>query len=142
MNKKIRVIISWAAVVLCAGIIFFLSHQPSGESQALSDNFSLSLNLPFSSFVIRKTAHFLEFAGLCTLFCNALYQSCDKFRPILSVALTAVYAASDEIHQIFIEGRACRLFDWFVDLSGAVCAAAFIFLIIALFRKINRRGLH
>lgn len=141
MNKKIRVIISWSAVVVCAGIIFYLSHQVATESQALSDRFAFLLRLPFGSFIVRKGAHFLEFAGLCTLICNALYQTFGRLRPIYSVIFTAIYAASDEIHQIFIEGRACRLFDWFVDCGGAVCAVIFICLVSAIFRKINRRSL-
>lgn len=140
MNKKIRIIISWAAVIVCAGIIFYLSHQVATESQALSDHFALPLNLPFGSFIVRKGAHFLEFAGLCTLICNALYHTSGKLRPILSVVFTAIYAASDEIHQIFVEGRACRLFDWFVDCSGAICAVAVICLIAVIFRKMNRRS--
>lgn len=142
MNKTVRIIISWAAVIVCAGIIFYLSHQVADDSQALSDRFAFLLRLPFGSFVVRKGAHFLEFAGLCTLICNALYQTCGKLRPILSVVFTAIYAASDEIHQIFIEGRACRLFDWFVDCSGAICAAAVICLISAIIRKMNRRSLN
>jgi len=141
MNKKLRIILSWAAVIICAGIIFYLSHQVATESQALSDRFAFLPRLPFGSFIVRKSAHFLEFAGLCTLICNALYQNHGKLMPILSVIFTAVYATSDEIHQIFIEGRACRLFDWFVDCSGAICAAAVICLVAAIFRKMNRRSL-
>lgn len=141
MNRKIRIILSWAAVIVCAGIIFYLSHQVATESQALSDRFAFLLRLPFGSFIVRKGAHFLEFAGLCTLILNAFYHTYGKLRPILSVSLTALYAASDEIHQIFIEGRACRLFDWFVDCSGAICAASVICLISAVFLKKNRRSL-
>lgn len=141
MNRKVRIILSWTAVILCAGIIFYLSHQVATESQELSDRFAFLLNLPFGSFAVRKGAHFLEFAGLCTLICNALYQTSGRLRPILSVVFTAVYAASDEIHQIFVEGRACRLFDWFVDCGGAICASAVICLIAVIFRKMNRRSL-
>lgn len=141
MNKKLRIVLSWAAVILCAGVIFYLSHQVASESQALSDRFAFLLRLPFGSFIVRKGAHFLEFAGLCTLILNAFYHTHGKIRPILSVSLTAIYATTDEIHQIFIEGRACRLFDWFVDCSGAICAAAVICLITVIFCKMNRRSL-
>ena len=141
MAKKVRVILSWIAVIVCAGIIFYLSHQVAAESQELSDRVSIFMQLPFGSFIVRKGAHFLEFAGLCTIIFNALYQTFGKIRPIFSVIFTAIYAASDEIHQIFIEGRACRLFDWFVDCSGAICAAAVLCLIVFIFRKKNRRSL-
>jgi len=90
---------------------------------------------------VRKGAHFLEFAGLAALIFNALFRSFGQFRPVLSLALTAVYAASDEFHQLFVDGRACRLFDWFVDCAGAASAIIFLYLIIIIFKSIKRRRL-
>lgn len=140
-NKNLQAAVSWAAVIACMVIIFCLSHQTADDSQNLSDKFAFLLRLPFGSFIVRKGAHFLEFAGLCTLICNALYHSFGYFRPILSFALTAAYAASDEFHQLFIEGRACRIFDWFVDCSGALAALLALYLITVIIRKKNRRSL-
>lgn len=140
-KKDLCITVSWAAAIACMVIIFCLSHQTADDSQDLSDRFAFLLRLPFGSFIVRKGAHFLEFAGLCTLIYNALYRSFGYFRPILSFTLTAAYAASDEFHQLFIEGRACRIFDWFVDCSGALTALLVLYLITAIFRKKNRRSL-
>ncbi len=140
-SKNLCAAVSWTAVITCMVIIFCLSHQTAGDSQSLSDRFAFLLKLPFGSFIVRKGAHFLEFAGLCTLVCNALYRSFGYFRPILSFALTAAYAASDEFHQLFIEGRACRVFDWFVDCSGALAALLALYIIAVIIRKKNRRSL-
>ena len=142
MKKKTFIIaVSWVAVLICMAVIFCFSAQSATQSQELSDLFAFLLKLPFGSFIIRKGAHFLEFAGLATLIFNALYQSFGFLRPFISIILTSAYAASDEIHQLFVEGRACRIFDWFVDLSGAICAIAFLYLIIKLFSRIKRRNL-
>ncbi len=134
--------ISWTAVAVCMGIIFFLSAQNGSGSQSLSDNFISFLGLPlYFVRTVRKAAHFLEFTGLAVLFFNALYRSFGRFRPFLSFFLTAAYAASDEIHQLFVEGRACRIFDFFVDCAGAATGIAVLYLLIFLFSKLKaRRG--
>lgn len=142
MNKRrFLIVISWTAVAVCMAVIFALSHQEAVESQNLSDRFAFLLRLPFGSFIVRKGAHFLEFAGLAVLVFNALCVSCRSCRPLLSFIITALYAASDEFHQLFIEGRACRFFDWLVDCSGAACAIIVLYIIILIVSKIKRRRL-
>jgi VanZ family protein len=39
---------------------------------------------------------------------------------LITVLICFLYAVSDEIHQSFVPGRACRLFDIFIDTSGSV----------------------
>lgn len=143
-KKQIAVItFSWILVVICMIIIFAFSSQSGVNSQTLSDNFTTFLGLPLSVVnFIRKTAHFLEFTGLAVLFYNALYRTFGFYRPYLTFALTAAYAASDEIHQIFVEDRACRLFDFFVDCCGAVTGIAVLTVLIMIYNKFkSRRGL-
>lgn len=140
-KRSFIVAVSWAAVIICMAVIFGFSAQDATESLELSDNFSFLLQLPFGSFIVRKGAHFLEFAGLSVLIFNALYQTYGFLRPYLAFILTAAYAVSDEIHQLFVEGRACRIFDWFVDCAGAASAILFLCLVIKLFSRIKRRRL-
>ena len=130
--------VSWTAVAVCMGIIFFLSSQDGSGSQALSDNFTFFLGLPlYFVRAVRKAAHFLEFTVLAVLFFNALYRSFGRFRPFLSFLLTAAYAASDEFHQLSVDGRACRIFDFFVDCAGAATGIAVLYLLIFLFGKLK-----
>lgn len=140
MKKK--TVICWIAVAVCMGVIFCFSSQPATLSQTVSDRFAFLLRLPFGSFIVRKAAHFLEFAGLSVLVFNALYSTCGKFRPFTAFTVTAAYAITDEIHQIFVDGRACRFFDWLVDCSGAAAALIFVCLIIFLSRKHERRSIN
>ena len=141
-KSALLTVVSWVAVAVCMGIIFFLSSQDGGGSQALSDNFTTFLGFPlYFVRAVRKAAHFLEFTGLAVLFFNALYRSFGRFRPFLAFILTAAYAASDEIHQLFVEGRACRIFDFFVDCAGAATGIAALYLLIFLLSKMkSRRG--
>ena len=144
-TNKIAITISWLLVVICMGIIFYFSARPAVQSSEQSAFFVEFLKRLFGeneifSFIVRKTAHFLEFAGLAVLVFNALHSTFGKFRPFVSFAVTAAYAIIDEIHQHFVDGRACRFFDWLVDCSGAAAALIFIYIIILLSRKIKRRN--
>ena len=45
------------------------------------------------------------------------------------------YATTDEIHQIFVPGRACTFVDMLIDLSGAIVGILFIHLILKRWEK-------
>ena len=135
MNKKTLIIISWLLVAVCMGVIFLFSAQSGDESQLLSDSFKIFFGIPVKISVVRKTAHFLEFAGLAVLVFNAIKQTCGLNRPYLSFFISAAYAVTDEFHQLFVVGRACRLFDIFIDSCGAVTAIAFLMLIFFVIEK-------
>lgn len=142
MKKKTVTALSWLAVAACMAVIFIFSSQTGESSQEISDRFAFLLKLPFGSFIVRKGAHFLEFAGLAALVHNALYQTTGKVRYFSSFAVTAVYAATDEIHQLFVGDRAGRLFDWFVDCAGATSALVVLFILTKIFINVKRRRLH
>ncbi len=57
---------------------------------------------------------------------------------IITVIICFLYAISDELHQYFVPGRACRLLDIFIDTSGG----AFFCLIYYLYNKyfVKNRG--
>ena len=135
MKKKIIIAVWWVLVAVCMGVIFYLSAQDGGTSEALSDEVKTVFGIPVAINIIRKGAHFLEFAGLAFLVFNALRATCGRNRPALSFIITAAYAVSDEIHQLFVEGRACRIFDVFVDSCGAVSAILFMMFIFSVWEK-------
>ncbi|MBR3780829.1 MAG: VanZ family protein [Clostridia bacterium] len=136
-NKK--AIISWAAVLLCMAVIFILSAQKGDESQKLSDGIIVFSGLEFGSDFVRTCAHFLEYSGLAVLIYNALFQTFGHTKPILSVIMSSAYAVTDEIHQLFVEGRACQISDIIIDSAGAAAGIAALTLLIFIYKKIKRR---
>lgn len=138
MKKKIYIIVSWIAVAVCMGIIFFLSAQNGTESGNTSHWLLDLLRLPVSEAFLRNAAHFLEFTGLAVLAFNALYQTCGKNRPFLSFAIASAYAATDEFHQLFVDGRACTFSDWLIDSCGALTGVVAACLLVKIFSCIRR----
>lgn len=138
-KKHFIIIISWAAVLACMGIIFFLSAQDGGESSDTSSWLWQLLKLPVSESFLRTAAHFLEFTGLAVLVFNALYRTFGYIRPYLSFAVSSAYAATDEFHQLFVDGRACTLSDWLVDSLGAASGIIVLCVFVFICSKIKRR---
>ncbi|MDE5983886.1 MAG: VanZ family protein [Eubacterium sp.] len=127
-QEKIKTALCWMLVIVCMGVIFWLSSRTADESAAQSGTILQWLinifgdNL-FTDFVVRKAAHCLEFTGLCVLFNLAFYQTRKKTMPLISIACTSLYAATDEFHQLFVDGRSCQFTDWIIDSCGAILGA-------------------
>ena len=139
MKLSKKAIISWAAVLLCMAVIFVLSAQKGGDSQSLSDSLIIIFGLELSSGFVRTCAHFLEYSGLAVLIYNALFKTCGNAKPVLSVIISSAYAVTDEIHQLFVEGRACQITDIIIDTLGAAAGIAVLTVLIIIYRKIKRR---
>ena len=59
-----------------------------------------------------------------------------KFKPVWAVALTSLYAVTDEVHQLFVDGRACRFTDWLIDTAGGLTGALVFLLIAVIIKKV------
>ena len=94
---------AWAPVVLWAALIFTLSSIPD-----------LGTGLGTWDLVLRKLAHLAEFAVLGALLVRALR------REPAAIVLGSAYAASDEVHQAFVDGRQGSPVDWMIDTVGVV----------------------
>jgi hypothetical protein len=95
----------WCAILaLYAGAIFALS-----QSRAIVGD------PPFPHF--DKCFHAVEFA----LFFALAWKATNR-RALLSFVLTAVYAGTDELHQLFVITRTASALDLAVDLIGAAIA--------------------
>ncbi|MBQ4625902.1 MAG: VanZ family protein [Clostridia bacterium] len=129
MKKKFPIILSWCLVFACMGVIFYFSSQDGDESQALSDSIKIIFGIPVRVSVLRKIAHFVEFAALAALVFNAFRQTYGHCCPYLSFFITAAYAATDELHQLFVPGRAGMISDVFIDSLGAASAIGILMLI-------------
>lgn len=123
------------------GIIFWLSGRTADESASQSSSVlqwltNLFGDNIFTEFIVRKAAHCLEFTGLCVLVNLAFLQTYKKLMSLPSVLFTSLYAATDEIHQLFVEGRSCQLTDWMIDTLGAVIGAVSFILLYQFFKHI------
>ncbi|MEE2615046.1 MAG: VanZ family protein [Verrucomicrobiota bacterium] len=75
-------------------------------------------------FILRKTAHIIEYAVLAVLICNAIVRRLAKFTAIAlivrAVFISLIYAAFDEWHQSWSAGRIGSLIDVSIDTAGAL----------------------
>ena len=129
------------------GIIFYFSSRTSTESSAQSDSILLWITKIFgkneiTDFIVRKTAHCLEYTGLCFLLNCAWLFTRGKQQRILSILCTSLYAVTDEVHQLFVEGRSCEVRDWGIDTFGAMLGAiaftALTAIISAIIKKFKK----
>lgn len=74
-------------------------------------------------FLIFKTLHACEYGYLALLMFNASYKTVARKLPHaigLAGLLSMAYAATDELHQLFIPTRSGTLRDIFIDSIGIV----------------------
>ena len=143
-QEKIKKTISWILTAACMGVIFWLSSRTADESSAQSsevlewlyrvfgDNF-------FTTFIVRKLAHCLEFTGLGLLFAVSLYLTRSKRSTLFAILFTSLYAVTDEVHQIFVTGRSCEFRDWVIDTFGALVGALGFVIILAIADSISNK---
>jgi VanZ family protein len=93
----------FAPPLLLMGLIFFLSAQPD-----------LSSGLGNWDVILRKAAHMTAFGLLWFLWWRALGHG----NPVAAIAITLLWAASDEYHQTFVEGRHGSPWDAAIDALG------------------------
>ncbi len=105
---------TWLYFVLFCGLIIFLSHQPGDPTHIpLFPHFD-------------KVIHFIEYFVFGVLLQRALAAQTilsleESYNRLIFVVLsvTALFAASDEIHQYFVPFRTMSIWDWLTDLVGA-----------------------
>ena len=108
-------------LILYAGGVFALTHLPVKPAE-----------LPFPYY--DKCFHAAEFA----LFFVLAWKATGR-RILLSLVLTAVYAGTDEIHQLFVASRTASSLDYFADLLGAAIALLVLVSSRRLWRFRRRR---
>jgi VanZ family protein len=150
MYKKI----SWAAVVLWMVVIFCLSAQVAEQSNQLSGGVTdivvktvekvkpeAEINAKVLNYIIRKNAHFFCYLVLGLLAMNAFRRSGFPMNKsaLLSFFLCALYAVSDEIHQLYVPGRGAKASDVFIDCAGAAAGLVIYRILAFVFGSIISR---
>jgi VanZ family protein len=140
----------WLPVLLWMGVIFVASSD-SGNFEHSSRIIGPVLRWLFPAastetigqmhHFLRKAGHFTEYAILALLAMRALRLSKPDrswiLSAVLALALSAAYAATDELHQSYVPGRTAAAGDVVIDIAGAVTALA----VAALWRRRGEKPL-
>lgn len=122
-KNSARIILQlWTPVFVWAGAIFLFSSLPTKPVSEIH----------WEDFVIKKTAHIVEYAVLTILVYRALKESgLDKKRSgLFSVFISSLYGLTDELHQSFTPGRDPKLRDIIFDTIGAILAIYFLWKLL------------
>lgn len=143
---------SWLPAVAIMGAIFWFSSKTadlSGESSMsisiviynLYDQIKRSTLqgpeklelLAVIDHIVRKSAHFTEYACLCAAiaFHFIVWKKKLSYRTWIPVISAGLYAVTDEFHQTFVTGRSGQVSDVLMDTAGAV-AGVLVFNILYL----------
>lgn len=139
--KKIKYFIPSIFLMI---LIFVFSHQTGSESSGLSSQIVLwiqtYLHIPITEFIVRKAAHMSEYALLTLTFIYGFYKNQYPIQKIMIYSLigTFLYACSDEMHQLFIGGRAGQFTDVLIDTCGGCFAIMFYYVLTKLKYKQRR----
>ena len=141
LNYKDKVLIVLA--IIWMGVIFMFSAQVSDESKSSSNKVtSAVVNTVISikkeniseekrqkiiedkTFIVRKSAHFTEYfiLGLILILYLQTKEKLATKYIILAIIFCVLYATSDEIHQLFVDGRSCKIMDILIDTCGSSLA--------------------
>ena len=155
-RRWIRVLL-WCLLAAAAAMIFVFSAQEGEVSSKLSDWVADRIIeavdadyapmdgaeapgvVDFVRRLVRKTAHFAEFAllGFLLRFQAGAY---GLVRPTRWCWLAgALYACTDEIHQLFIADRAGMWQDVLLDACGVLAGITFAYAVLVAVRRVRAR---
>ncbi|MBR3018981.1 MAG: VanZ family protein [Clostridia bacterium] len=154
--KRIRFkrIALWLLVIAITGVIFFFSSMEGPESMDFSNGSTIWFIRLFHPdyeqmppeeqeeiyqlfvFIVRKTAHFTEFAALGFSLWQLLHDYQVRRAGLWSWVIGTLYACLDEIHQGFVGTRTASLTDVGIDSAGVLFGTLFIYCV---FRFVEQR---
>ena len=143
MNTKRSSKLIWLLPLLWTAVIFSASLQSGQQSGALSGNitravleflssFGIRLSFDTAHFLMRKGAHFSEYAVLGLLVSIAQRKAPLISHGALCISLWMIVPLIDESIQHFVSGRYGALSDSAIDLCGFLSA-------VLLFHLFTRR---
>lgn len=162
-RQRIRRMISLLAVIAVAVMIFLFSAQDGEDSSRLSAGITRWVVarvvpgfgdmtaeeqrpiLERASFIVRKAAHFSEYALFAlTLVIFLRYYRSGWRPPAMAVCAwigSTLYACTDELHQVFVDSRGPAFGDVCIDSLGAVLGAlagmTLVFIILCRGKRIT-----
>lgn len=143
---KIKSFIFFIMTLTWMSLIFYFSSQPGSISSVQSDGvkdlilkgfssssevFDYISNSGFVMFVIRKSAHMFLYFVLSILVYLLSKSMTNEFTISVKISMfvSIIYAATDEIHQLYVVGRSGQLKDVWIDSIGVFVGIIFISII-------------
>jgi len=131
--------IAWLPTILWAGFIFMMSTSEFSSARTLNFIYPVLLwLLPFASHdtlmllheLIRKSAHVTEYFVFSLLLLHGIRAGRREWRlrwALIALGIAALYASSDEFHQLFVPGRHASPWDVMIDVTGAALAQVTVY---------------
>ena len=151
---NIKKIVSIIAVLIWMSIIFGFSNQQGEGSGNTSKKISkvivqmIDIQHRYSEQekdklieivepILRKVAHLTIYAIGGIVIANCVWQFCDKEKMTIEIStgVGVMYAISDEIHQLMVDGRSGNVRDVIIDSIGILIGIMVFLLIKGVFRK-------
>lgn len=163
-TAKIHIIITLVVMVFIFVHSAMSGDVSSSESRFFAEILSSITGISFqvAHFIVRKAAHFTEFAvlGICLTVNFNDYKSQSEIiksdtTPVKNVLIRhprlaswiagTLYACTDEFHQLFVEGRSCEFRDVCIDSAGVVLGIAIVTIVntikpVKKIRQVLRKG--
>lgn len=122
MNPRTGIYLKyWLPVVLYATLIFYLSSLPL-QIQAYGSVLSKS------KFDVNYALHIAEYGIFSFLLFRAFSKHSFNKPMLIAVIVSITYAATDEIHQLFVLGRSSSLIDMMFNSMGSFLAQSAILI--------------
>jgi VanZ family protein len=130
LKKSLRFLIKLPAICTAA-LIWLLSSQSI-------------LPRPKGILGFDKVQHLLAFAALAVAVCFWVpwekWKGRGRFFALIAASVGSVYGIIDEVHQYFVPGRDCNVWDWIADTLGSIIgAAAFAGLMALADRGVSKK---
>lgn len=146
LKKRSLWLLSVAVSMAVTALIIYFSSQPGIESHELSNGLAACIlaqireifpdvTLNELDFFLRKMAHFSLYLILgCSL--TGVFSRQRKLSPVLLAIFAGVcFAASDELHQMFSDGRGASAKDVMLDTCGVAVGSLLAYGTVKLLRK-------
>lgn len=146
-KMKYKHIVRFIPMVIWMAVIFYLSAQPAEQSSELSTGIMhillkfmeniVVIDEEFFHHIVRKGAHLSAYfiLGILTMFAFEHRINRNTVQMAVAFLLGVLYAASDEVHQLFVPGRSGELRDVGIDAMGVLFGIIIYVLLQKMFRK-------
>ena len=159
MNKKINIlrVILIILLLMMFGTIFNFSNQNGEKSGSLSREVTEKVTKNINSIqqleksekekvlrkiehCIRKLAHFSLYfiVGILTMSLMCTFDLKNVKRVFISLGIGAIYASTDEFHQLFIPDRTASIVDILIDSSGVFVGILCVWCVVKIFLSVKK----